>query len=539
MKFLVLLLLVQLSFLYAQSNTSALIPYPNHIELAEKGEGYFSLSEKVSIVHNLPSHSICLQELEKIVKQHTGIQLRDNKEATRIIELLIDPSIQGEEGYILHVTQQKISLKGRSNTGVLYALMSLDQILLGDVLHTAQKRIEAVRIEDSPRFAFRALMLDPARHFLPVEDVKFYIREMARYKYNTLQLHLTDDQGWRMEIKSHPGLTELGARRNPNAAAAQGMDNGFYTQEELKSLVAYAAQYGIDIIPEIDVPGHTAALLAVYPHLACSHRQNEKINIGKSVNVMLCASNKDASKVLADIIKEVAEIFPSPYIHLGGDESHIESNWAKCEKCQSLMKEKSYTKPAQLMNDFFAPLFASVREHKKRAMLWCELDSAYMPAHEYLFDYPKDVVLITWRNGLTPKCIELTQKSQHSLIMAPGEYCYFDYPQHPGDLPEFNNWGMPVTSLEKCYQLDPAYALGEKEQAHIMGVNGTLWGEAIQNIDRAMYMTYPRALALSEAGWTEMKHRNWDSFKQRLYPNVLSLIKRGVFVRAPFELKKR
>lgn len=251
---------------------------------------------------------------------------------------------------------------------------------------------------------------------------------------------------------------------------------------------------------------------------------------------MLCANNDKVYSLYKDILTEVASIFPAPYIHLGGDEAIIETNWGKCKHCQSLMKQLGYTKPTELMNYFFGKILPVVRENGKKPMLWCELDNIRMPAHEYLFDYPKDAVLITWRYGLTPLCMELTARHGNTLIMAPGEYTYLDYPQYKNDFPEFNNWGMPVTTLETAYQFDPGYGLPASQQAHIAGVNGTLWAEAMPDINRVTYMTYPRGLALAEAGWTQMEHRDWESFKKRIYPNLSELMKRGVSVRVPFEI---
>lgn len=172
------------------------------------------------------------------------------------------------------------------------------------------------------------------------------------------------------------------------------------------------------------------------------------------------------------------------------------------------------------------------------AILWCELDNIRMPASEYLFDYPQNVTLVSWRYGLTPKCIELSQQSGNPLLLAPGEYCYFDYPQYKNDLPEFLNWGMPTTTLQLTYEFDPTYNLSADQTSHITGVMGTLWAEAIKDINRVNYMTWPRGLALAEAGWTKMENRNWESFKTRLYPNIMQLMKEGISVRAPFEISQ-
>ncbi|WP_293716578.1 beta-N-acetylhexosaminidase [uncultured Parabacteroides sp.] len=537
---LVSLFLLTAACSFGQSNTSALLPLPNHIEQIT-GKKNFTITSQTTVKTNLPKQAFCLFELQRILRDRVGqsaIMGGFTASGNSLIELSTDPGIQGKEHYVLDISENKISIKGATQDALFYGLKTLDQILLGDVCNTANKQITPIRIDDEPRFGYRALMLDPARHFLPVEDVKFYIDQMAKYKYNVLQLHLTDDQGWRVEIKKHPGLTETGAFRNPQTGP-NGPDNGYYTQQQLKDLIQYAADRNVEIIPELDIPGHTVAVLATYPELGCTHTDTIQKIMGKTVDLMLCANNDKVYTVYDDIIKEIAELFPSSKIHLGGDEAVIEKNWTKCDRCQSLMKQLGYTKESQLMNYFFDKILASVRKYGKEPILWCELDNIRMPANEYLFDYPKDATLITWRAGLTPKCIELTAKHGNSLIMAPGEYTYLDYPQLKGDLPEFNNWGMPVTTLETCYQFDPGYGLPAAQHAHIQGICGTLWGEAIKDINRVTYMTFPRGLALAEAGWTQMEYRDWDSFKERMYPNLMNLMKQGVSIRIPFEIVPR
>lgn len=523
---------------FGQNNVSALLPLPNHIEQVV-GEKNFAITQQTVVKTNLPKQAFCLGELQRILTERfdKSVPVAESQSDgyASVIELCTDSGIRGEEHYMIEVSENKLSVKGSTQKALFYGLKTLDQMLLGDVCNTMRKQVAPIRIDDEPRYGFRALMLDPARHFLPLEDVKFYINQMSKYKYNILQLHLTDDQGWRVEIKAHPRLTEVGAFRNPKAGP-NGPDNGFYTQEQLKELVRYAAERHIEIIPELDVPGHTVAVLAAYPELGCTHTDTIPKEIGKTVNLMLCANNEKVYAVYDDIMKEIAAIFPSSKIHLGGDEAAIEKNWTQCDRCQSLMRQLGYTKESQLMNYFFHKILVSVRKYGKEPMLWCELDNIHMPANDYLFDYPKDVTLVTWRNGLTPKCIEQTAKHGNALVMAPGEFAYLDYPQLKGDLPEFNNWGMPVTTLETCYRFDPGYGLPAAQQSHILGISGTLWGEAIKDINRATYMTYPRGLALAEAGWTKMEHRSWDSFKERMYPNLMNLMKQGVSIRVPFEI---
>lgn len=517
----------------AQSPTEALIPQPNKVEICPKGRT-FKVNRKCAIQTALDS-SYLIKSLQGAIEKRIGIAVPTAEKGNIILS--IDSTLAGKEHYTIEITPKKIDIKGATAIALLRATQTIDQIMLGDYIKSANKEISCLKIDDSPRYGFRAIMIDPARHFIPTADVKFFIDQIAKYKYNVLQIHLTDDQGWRVEIKSHPELTAKGAFRN--GKGTQSPDNGYYTQEELKEIIKYAAERGIEVIPELDIPGHSAAFLAAYPHTGCPFRHNETIELGKTTNMMLCACNEEAYAIYADIFKEIAAIFPSKQIHLGGDEAAINANWAKCDSCLALMRKQGYQSPEQLMNIFFGKMLTLVRNEGKTPILWCELDNIYPPANDYLFPYPADVTLVTWRNGLTPKCIELTRRHGHTLIIAPGEHAYLDYPQYPGDLPEWNNWGMPVTTLEKSYSLDPGYGLPPNEQAHITGVMGTLWAEAIRDINRVTYMAFPRALALAEAGWTDMPQRSWDSFKERLFPNLTDLIKSGVSVRVPFEIWQR
>lgn len=507
----------------AQDNLSALVPMPNYVAQG-KGKPYRIVEGRTAITITGEELQSVAETLSGIIEHRTGVVVPVvNGGAKAAMSLVVDPTMEGEEHYRIEVSSKGIAFTGSTVTALYRAVMTMDQLLLGDVLATARDEVSAVVIDDAPRFARRALMLDPARHFLPVKDVKFYIDQMAKYKYNVLQLHLTDDQGWRVAIASHPHL-----------ASKQ-----HYTQDELRDIIAYAAERHIEVVPEVDIPGHTVAILAAYPELSCSHLKADTVVVGKTTNRMVCAANEKSYEVLADVVKELASVFTSPYIHLGGDEAAVPANWAKCDDCQAMMREAGYSKATQLMVPFFNRILASVREAGKRPILWCELDNIYPPANDYLFPYPEDVTLVTWRNGLTPTCLSLTRKYGHPIIMAPGEHAYFDYPQWKNDFPEFNNWGMPLLSLEKSYKLDPGYGRPAEEQSHVVGVMGTLWAEAIPDVNRATYMTYPRAFALAEAGWTEMENRSWESFVERIYPNITDLMKCGVSVRVPFEIVER
>lgn len=530
---LTIILFISLS-LQAQDNLSALMPYPNHIEV---GKDFFVVSDNMGISCSSTNLEYQSERLKQAFKKYFNSNVASDESKNAKIKLQINKNIVGEEAYKLTITSDQINIEGKTPAGILYGVITLEQIISGDAYHSKQGKIQTIFIDDEPAFGTRALMLDPARHFLPVDDVKSYIDQMAKYKYNTLQLHLTDDQGWRIEIKSHPQLTQIGGFRKPNDKNNTS-DNGFYTQNQLKDIVTYAQERNIEIIPEIDIPGHTAAILVAYPDLRCDFMKDSVFVFGKTENVMLSAANPKVYEVLNDIIREISEIFPSKTIHLGGDESAIESNWAKSPENIQLMEKNGYSEPRQLMNIFFGHIFESINKYDMHAILWCELDNIRMPASEYLFDYPQNVTLVSWRYGLTPKCIELSQQSGNPLLLAPGEYCYFDYPQYKNDLPEFLNWGMPTTTLQLTYEFDPTYNLSADQTSHITGVMGTLWAEAIKDINRVNYMTWPRGLALAEAGWTKMENRNWESFKTRLYPNIMQLMKEGISVRAPFEISQ-
>lgn len=521
----------------AQDNLAALVPMPQNVTRCEEGKT-FRIKENTVINTEFENAEFITDKLIEIIESRTGMVLSSGSRKRNAINVAIDTTLQGREHYTIDVDKRGIYIKGATEGALFLALQTLDQILLGDVCNTTKGEIECISIDDNPRYPLRAIMLDPARHFIPVNDIKFFIDQMVRFKFNTLQLHLTDDQGWRIEIKSHPELTAAGAFRK-EGGSTQGPDNGFYTQEDIKEIIEYAAQRNVEIVPELDIPGHSVALLTAHPELGCPFRHEEHKKLGTTTNMMLCAANQDVYALFEDIIGEVASLFPSRMIHLGGDEAAIDANWAGCSDCRAMMEELGYGNPEQLMIPFFGKILDIVRRNGKEAILWCELDNIWPPANEYLFPYPSDVTLVTWRNALTPKCIELTGRHAHKLIMAPGEHAYLDYPQYPGDLPEFNNWGMPVTTLEQTYRLDPGYGLPQEEQQHITGVMATLWGEAIKDINRVTYMAFPRAMAIAEAAWSNMPQRSWESFKERIYPNITDMMKCGVSIRVPFEIVER
>lgn len=503
------------------SEGAALIPYPNKVSMGQ-GKAY-CISHKTPIIasESLRGEAAYLRQR---IKQDHMMELMTSTTGKGITLAINSALADNAEHYTLSIDKHGIRIEGATEQAVFEGIQTLCQWMLTKAQHTDKGLCVApVSIDDTPRYGYRAMMLDPARHFLPLADVKRFVDEMARYKFNILQMHLADDQGWRLEIKSHPELT---------ASCPH------YTQEEMRELVDYAARQHIQIVPEIDIPGHTYGLLTHHKELCCRGVNTDNFGSELRTDVMLCAAKEATYGIVTDILREVCTLFPTPYIHLGGDESLIEKNWGKCEDCQQLKAQLGYTTNDQLMGHFFDHFWPLLRSQGKRPILWMEMDNLWPPATRYLFPYPKDVTLVTWRNALTPTAIQLSAQGGNDLLMAPGEHCYFDYPQWKNDLPEFNNWGMPILPLEAAFRWNPSYPDLGLPSDHIRGVMCTLWAEAINDIHRAFYMAYPRAMALAERGWCDDATPNYDNYEDflgRLHPLLADMIRRGIPFRVPFE----
>ena len=415
--------------------------------------------------------------------------------------------------------------------------MTLDQMLVPEQEGGRLAYLNAVTVEDSPRTGMRELMVDPCRIFIPFEDLKGMVVEMARYKMNALHLHLTDDQAWRIEIKKYPRLTELGSFRI-------GMDDmqmpigGFYTQEQMKELVAFASQYHVEIIPEIEMPGHQVAAIHCYPELTCGAVQLPiRTTCGVSDN-LLCPSNEFTYEFLENVFTELSSVFTSKYVHLGGDEAGnppLEC-WSGCESCQALLKDimsSPDTKPQpgsrndnwRLQKYMFDRVIDFLhRKLDKTPMFWYETD---------FHEIQPGCIVFAWRHGLTATAIDAAIRCNAKIMLCPGEHCYLDYPAAKGDMPEVN-WGMPVTSLAQTYRLDPAWGYGKDFEANnLFGVAGTLWSECINSTERLYYMAFPRALALSEAGWSLQKNRDYQDFLKRLARISRDMHRRGICTANP------
>lgn len=443
-----------------------------------------------------------------------------------LLELGLDETLQGDEAYTLSVSSDGVSLKGRTAAGVFRGLMTLEQLLVGDATSLGCSAIPQLVISDAPRTAIRELMVDPARIFLPFEELKAFVAEMARYKYNALHLHLVDDQAWRIEIKHYPELTA-------NASERVGMDDmqmpisGYYTQEQMKALVRYAETFHIQIIPEIEMPGHEVAAIHCFPQLTCGAKDVPiRTTCGVS-NELLCPGEDFVYEFLGNVFGELSEVFPSSYIHLGGDEAGNPALdcWTTCEKCTALKKRLGITTTDRsenwkLQKYLFDRVIDTLRtKYGKTPMFWYETDFK---------EIQPGCVTFAWRHGLTNAAIEAAKANGARIMLCLGEHCYLDYPMSRGDMPEVN-WGMPVTSLRQTYALDPAWGHDEAfETDNLFGVAGTLWSECINSPERLYYQAYPRAIALAEAGWSRADRRDYDDFLTRLTPLLRDMQRRGI-----------
>jgi hexosaminidase len=406
-----------------------------------------------------------------------------------------------------------VTIAGATVTGVFYGAQTLRQLLPAEIFSKAPLRrswdIQAVVIEDAPRFPWRGVMLDTARHFFPKEQVCKLIDLLALHKLNRLHLHLTDDQGWRVEIKQYPKLTGVGAWRNEtlvgHARHPRGTDGtpygGFYTQDELRALVAYAAARQITVVPEIEMPGHAQAAIAAYPELGTT---GEQVSVGTGWGIFphLFAPTAHAVRFLQEVLSEVLDLFPDPYIHLGGDEA-IKDQWRASPEVQTLMQELGVQDEEALQHWFLSQMEAFLARHGRRLVGWDELLEGGLP---------EEAIVMSWRG--TAGGIAAAH-AHHDAIMVPTTHCYLDYYQssEPGEPLAIGGF-LP---LETVYAFDPIPAeLSGEEAAHILGTQAMLWSEYIPTLEHLEYMAFPRTAALAEVAWTAPEYRDFADFARRL-----------------------
>ncbi|MDX9782385.1 MAG: family 20 glycosylhydrolase [Bacteroidales bacterium] len=497
------------------------------------GVGYFSLNEKTTISSNEKS-SFNLNYLKNKLEAATGFKIDNKKSAENsiVLSLVSDQTIK-PEGYILEITQAGVAIKASSSAGIFYGIQSLLQLMPASVYSgksTAADnwKLASVKIEDYPRFGYRGMMLDVSRTFFDAGTVKRYIEWLSYHKINTLHWHLTDDNGWRVEIKKYPLLTERGAWRGdgealaPSFGSGKGRYGGFYTQDEIKEIVKFAADRNIEIVPEIDLPGHSKAVTATYPNVGCDHSDNSLSVQGEGQNVW-CVGKEDNYKMLDNIIKELSKLFPGKYIHIGGDEVNY-TTWDNCPSCKALKEKEGMKTNEELLNYFVRRMEKIVEKHGKKMAGWDEILEGG--------DLHKETRVYAWRS--VDKGIESVKKGQPTIMM-PGAYCYFDMKYTP--MERGHNWAG-IVSTEKTYSLDPTgtASLSPEEAPLVVGVQGALWTELLGWPPKFLdYQTYPRLTAVAEIGWSPQEIRNWDDFNYRLesfhYNRMANM---GISFRLPF-----
>ena len=448
------------------------------------------------------------------------------KEAPRggALTLRIDPRrVAAEEGYTLEVTPRRINVEARSEAGAFYALQTLLQ--LAGKQTDGSWRIPCCRVEDAPRFPYRGIMLDVSRNFQSKEFVLKQLDAMAHFKFNRLHFHLTDGAGWRLEIKRYPRLTEFAAWRPYRTwldwwsadrhyceASDPQAHGSFYTQEDIREIVEHARRLHITVIPEIEMPGHSEEVLAAYPELSCAGKPY--------VNSEFCPGNEQTFEFLEGVLTEVMELFPSEYIHIGGDEAG-KGAWKNCPKCQARMKAEGIADVDGLQSYLVHRIERFLNDHGRRLLGWDEiLDGGLAP----------NATVMSWRGaegGL--KAI----RAGHDAIMTPGEYCYLDYAQDAPFTQPLSIGGY--TPLRKVYSFEMSFPeLTPEEQARLLGVQANLWTEYIPTPEHVEYMLYPRVLAIAEAGWSLPERRDYDDFRRRALGAVEWLREEGY---NPFDLE--
>lgn len=503
-----------------------LVPAPK--EIRSTGAGTFVVPTSATIAAPKPLAGEAAL-LKSVLKKRLGVAA-SAAGAPATFTLAISTKIKNPEGYELKISKNGVTITGRTPAGVYYGVRTLEQLFVAE-----KKNLPELRIVDEPRFAYRGLMLDPARNFIPLADVKRFVETMAAFKFNTLHFHISEDQGWRVEIRNpkYKKLMTVGAQKNKPEGT-----RGYYTQKEITELVKFAGRHHVEVVPEIDMPGHSMGAICAFPELTCEYvrrvnadpellRQNPKMKLeiwskaGVS-EALLCAGKDSTYAFYDDVLAELCGLFPSKKFHIGGDEAPAKC-WSQCADCRARMKKEKLKNTQELMAFFFQRNFDALAKAGKTALYWYELD---VPR------YPKNAIMYSWRMGRTREAIDRALREGYKVICCPGEYAYFDYPQIKGDS---NHGWMPLTTLKRAYEFDPGYGRPKKEQESILGCEGTLWGEHLPTLEKIYYQAFPRALALVEAGWTPMERRSWESFKERAAPIVRDLRANGVAARWPEE----
>lgn len=506
-----------LLFSYLSQASVSIIPMPQ--KCVEK-KGIFIINKETTIYlsDNNEETRNAVTLWNELMATAAGFQLEVSSipRSSNVIRCYINSALPNEEAYKLIVLKSSIRIEAKSSKGLFYAFQTLRQLMPSAIEQDTQVandfewKVPCVAIEDAPSFAYRGLMLDVCRHFMPKEMVKRYIDLMSFHKLNTFHWHLTDDQGWRIEIKKYPKLTSIGgfrdktiighAKNKPYKWEVERY-GGFYTQEDIREIVTYAQKRFVEVIPEIEMPGHAVAALAAYPEYSCSGGPFEVEGRWGVFNDIFCT--KEATfEFMQSILDEVATLFPSTYIHIGGDEAP-RIRWKHCVHCQQRMKQENLTKEAELQTYFVNRIEGYLSSKGKRIIGWDEIIEGGIPHR---------ATVMSWRGE---KGGIHAAKAGYDVIMTPNNYLYLNHYQLDPKTEPLAIGGF--TPLKKVYNYHPVPNVLTKEEAkHIKGVQGNLWTEYITSGKQVEYMVYPRAAALSEVAWSKKEGKDYENFYRRL-----------------------
>ena len=488
---------------------------PTPVSLVQN-EGSFKLSKNTAFSASTPEAKTVAEYFAAQMNLATGYQITvSDKAASNGIALAIDEALDvNDEGYTLDVTPQGVTVKAKTPQGLFYGMQTFMQLLPAEIQSPAVVNgiawtASCVTVKDEPRFEYRGIMLDPCRHFIPVENVKKHLDVLALFKINRMHSHLTDDQGWRIEIKKYPELTRVGSVRGETLIGHHHTSSeydktphgGYYTQKQIREIVKYAADRYITVIPEIELPGHAVAALTSYPWLGCKgegYEVRRRWGISKEV---FCPGKETTFEFLQNVFAEVLELFPSEFIHIGGDECPKDS-WKQCPLCQERIRTEGLKDEFELQSYTVRRMEKWLREHGRKIIGWDEiLEGGVSPT----------ATVMSWRGS---KGGIAAAKAGNHVIMAPNVHCYLDYYQTKTPTKEPMAIGGYVP-MRKVYELDPYDQLTPGERAYILGVQGNLWTEYIATFPHLKHMLLPRLAAIAEVGWS-YDRKDFDDFKHRM-----------------------
>ncbi len=508
-----------------EANALAIIPKPNYLETKT---GQCELTN-VIVESDSPFAKDAIQWLKEELSNQFNIS-SSSESCEQKIRLKSNPSFNEGE-YRLTVTTLGIEIESRERTGFIHACATLLQLFAPNPNAPNTLTIPCVLIRDKPRFNYRGMMLDCARHFHSITQVKRLINQLARYKFNTFHWHLTDDEAWRMEIKAFPELTQIGAKRGhgcalePQFSHINHVYQGFYTQQQIKDVIAYADARGISVIPEIDIPGHSRAAIFSLPELLKDPNDHSQYrSVQHYTDNVLSPALPGTYQFLDKVLEEVAALFPAPWVHIGADEVP-KGVWSDSEACSKLMAEHGYQEPSELQGHLLRYVEKKLKSLGKRMVGWEEAQHGDKVS--------KDTVIYSW---LSEEAALKCAKKGFDVILQPGQSTYLDMSQDfSADEPGVS-WAN-VLPLEKCYHYEPLSELADEDpiRKRILGIQCALWCELVTDQARLDYMLYPRLTAIAEACWTHKPHRDWQDYLTRLKGHLPQLDQQGIAYRSPWK----